>query len=178
MQQAFSNQELKSTATINQTESYVTGVDSIISQTTMTNYQAQIQNYINRNMPNATTGNIIGRKEIKKQELGILPVTLPYKTITVGAKYSEVPNNLRHKVTFEIQDSSTAGNSISHTISIPELTGKRLTLSYAPATTADEQAISNYDGIFNVPAYLVHMKPQIKIEALQYLHREQHRTWK
>ncbi len=103
--QSFANQ-IQSTATINETESYVTNVDSNYIQTTITNYQTQIQNYISQNMPNATTDDIIGKKEIKKQEFGILPVTLPYKVITVGATYSEIPDNLRHKVTFEIQDSS------------------------------------------------------------------------
>ena len=163
--QAFANQ-IQSTATISETAGYVTNMDSNYIQATMTDYQTQIQNYINQNMPNATAGDIIGKKEIKKQELGILPVTLPYKTITIGTKYSETPDNLRHKVTIEVQNSSATGNSLSYTTSIPEIAGKRVTLSYAPATAADEQVINNYSGILNVPAYLVNMKPQIKIEGV------------
>lgn len=38
----------------------------------LVNYQTQLQNYINQNMPNATVGDIFGKKEIIKQDLGIL----------------------------------------------------------------------------------------------------------
>ncbi len=162
--QAFANQ-VQSTATINESEGYVTNVDSNYIQTTLTNYQTQIQNYISQNTPNATVGDIIGKKEIKKQELGILPVTLPYKTVTTGVKCSEVPDSLRHKVTFEIQDDPISSNSLSYTTSIAEITGKKVTLSYASATAFDEQTINTYGGIFNVPAYLVNMTPLIKIEG-------------
>ena len=163
--QSFLNQ-IKSTATINETESYVTNVDSSYIQTTLTDYQTQLQNYINQNMPNATVGDILGKKEIKKQELGILPATLPYKKIVTGAKYSEIPDNLRHKVTFTITDPYLFEISLSYTGSIPKLAGKRITLSYTPATSADQQIIDSYGGIYNVPAYLVSMKPQIKVEGV------------
>jgi transglutaminase-like putative cysteine protease len=163
--QAFANQ-VQATATINEVEGYVTGVDSSYVQTTMTDYQMQVQNYINQNMPNATVGDIVGKKEIKEQKLGILPVTLPYKVVTAGVKYSEVPDSLRHRVTFEIHDDSITGNTLFYTISVPEIAGKRLTLSYTSATTTDEQVISNYGGIFNVPAYLVSMVPRIMIEGV------------
>lgn len=130
------------------------------------NYQTQLQNYINQNMPNATVGDILGKKEIIKQELGILPVTLPYKKVTTGAKYSVIPNNMRHKVTFTIIDPLFYETSLSFAMSIPELAGKRITLSYTPATSTDQQIIDSYGGIYNVPAYLVNMKPQIKVEGV------------
>lgn len=163
--QSFLNQ-IKSTATINETESYVTNVDSNYIQTTLTNYQTQLQNYISQNMPNATAGDIIGKKEIIKQEFGILSATLPYETVTTGNKYSEIPDNLRHRITFEIQDPNFLTTSLSYTATIPELTGKRITLSYAPATATDEQTINSYGGIYNVPAYLINMKPLIKVEGV------------
>ena len=131
--QSFSNQ-IQSTATINETEGYVTGVDSNYIQTTMTDYQTQIQNYINQNMPTATVGDIIGKKEIKKQELGILPVTLPYKMVTAGVKYSEIPDNLRHKIRINLLAENGYDALISVTKALPEIAGKKLTLSYSPAT--------------------------------------------
>ena len=163
--QTFLNQ-IKATATVNETEGYVTNVDSNYVQTTLTDYQTQVQDYITQNMPNATVGDILGKKEIKKQELGILPATLPYKKIVAGNKYSEIPDTLRHKVTFEIQDPYFFEISLSYSASIPELAGKRITLSYAPVTASDEQIINTYGGIYNTPAYLVNMKPQIKVEGV------------
>ena len=66
---------------------------------------------------------------------------------------------------FEVQDEAIAENSLSYTINVPEIAGKRVTLSYSPATVTDEQAISSYGGIFNAPAYLISMVPRIKVEG-------------
>lgn len=53
----------------------------------------------------------------------------------------------------------------NYSTTMPELAGKSLTLSYVPATAYDEWLIEYYGGIFNVPAYLVHMKPQLKVKG-------------
>ena len=73
---------------------------------------------------------------------------------------------MKYKVSLILQDADTAETSLSLAISVAEVAGKRLTLSYVPATATDEQVINNYGGIFNVPAYLVNVKPQIKIEGV------------
>ena len=144
----------------------VTNVNSGLVQQTMQDYQTKVQNYIQQNYPNATVGDVIGKKEIIKQEFPYLLGTLSYKTVQVGSEFAQVPDNLRYKITFEIQDSNADGNSFSYTTSISELAGKRVTLSYIPATSNDEQVVNNYGGIFNAPAYLLNMKPQIKIEGV------------
>ena len=162
--QAFANQ-LQSTATINETEGYVTNVDSLFVQQTMQSYQTQVQNYIQQHYPNATVGDVIGKKEIVKKEYPILLGTLPFKTVEMGSEFASMPDSLRHKIAFEIQDTSTSETSLSYTIAVSAIIGKRVTLSYAPATAADAEKIDSYGGIFNVPAYLVKMKPLIKIEG-------------
>lgn len=161
----FVNQ-IQSTAMINQSDGSVTNVNSTYVQQTMQDYQTQVQNYIQQNYPNATVGDVIGKKEIIQKNYPILVGTLPYKTIQVSSEFAQVPDNLRYKVTFEIRDSNATGTSLSYTIGISELDGKRVTLSYTPATANDAQVIDSYNGIFNVPAYLVNMKPQIKIDGV------------
>ncbi|KPK02138.1 MAG: hypothetical protein AMK71_03355, partial [Nitrospira bacterium SG8_35_4] len=56
-------------------------------------------------------------------------------------------------------------NSITYTTSLPEIAGKRVTLSYAPATPDDAQVMSNADSILEFPAYLVKVIPELKIEG-------------
>jgi len=51
------------------------------------------------------------------------------------------------------------------TLSMPELAGKRITLSYIPAGEDDAALIEEYGGITNVPAYLVEMKPVIMVNG-------------
>ena len=163
--QTFANQ-LQSTATINQTDGSVTNVNSALIQQTMQSYQTQVQDYIQQNYPNATVSDVIGKKEIIKKEYPYLLGTLPYKTVQLGSEFPQVPDNLKYKVSFEIQDSTANAPSLSYTTGISEIAGKRVTLSYVPATATDERVINSYGGIFNVPAYLVNMKPQIKIEGI------------
>ncbi len=111
--------------------------------------------------------------EIIPEKLGVLPNSLPYRVVEKKAEFSEVPDELRHKIKFEIyQVSSSLLGSIpasspdfSVTISMPELAGKRITLSYIPATQDDAAIIEEYGGITNVPAYLVEMKPVLRVEG-------------
>ncbi|MEW6680393.1 MAG: transglutaminase domain-containing protein, partial [bacterium] len=163
--QSFLSQ-IQSSATINETEGYVTNVDSAYIQTALDDYQIQLQNYINQNMSTATVGDIIGRKKIKTQELKILPATLPCKTIVIGNRYSEIPDILRYKITFEIKTDEYPASNFSYKTNLIELISKKITLLYVPATPRDEQTINSYGGICNVPAYLIKMKPQLKVDGI------------
>lgn len=44
----------------------------------MQDYQTQVQNYISEHYPNATVGDVLGKKDIVKQEFSYLLGTLPY----------------------------------------------------------------------------------------------------
>jgi len=107
------------------------------------------------------------------EKLGILPNSLPYRVVERKAEFSEVPDELRHKIKFEVyQVSSSLLGSLpasspdfSVTISMPELAAKRITLSYIPATQDDAAIMEEYGGITNFPAYLVEIKPVLRIDG-------------
>ena len=180
--QSFVDQ-ITSTATINEAEGYVTNVNSSYIQQQMTDYQTRVQNYISQNYPNATVGDVLGKKEIIKQEFPILAGTLPYRMIVKGAIYSSIPDNLRHKITFNVVKDmydEIIGTPINITKSLPELAGKKITLSYSPATPQDEAVINSYlpkphaDGTpiqpnelpSSLPAYLINLKPELRIDGV------------
>jgi hypothetical protein len=173
--ESFVNQ-LTSTATINQEQGYVTGVDSAYVQQTMTDFQSQVENYISTNYPDATVGDILGTKEIKAENYPYLLGTLPYKRVVTGVKYSNLPDNLRHRWSMNI-----AGYApISYSATLPELAGKKITLSYSPATPEDEAVVESYlpepheDGTpidpselpSSLPAYLINLKPELRIDGV------------
>jgi len=174
-------EQIQSTATINEQEGYVTGVDSLLISQTMDDYKTQVEDYISENHPGATVGDVLGKKEIIKQEFPILLGTLPYKKLVTGAKYASLPDNLRHNISF-----SLSFNNILYDISplnitktLPELAGKKITLSYSPATQADEDIINSYlpqpheDGTpidpsefsTSLPAYMINLKPELRIDG-------------
>lgn len=175
--------QIKATATINETEGYVTNLNSLFIQQQMQDYQTRVQNYIAQNHRGATVGDVIGKKGIIKLDFPVLLGTLPYKRIATGAKYSSIPDSLRHKITFSvIKDiyDELIGTPINITKSLPELAGKKITLSYSPATPQDEAVINSYlpkphpDGSpiqhselpTSLPAYLLNLKPELKIEGV------------
>lgn len=180
--QSFVNQ-IQSTATINEAEGYVTNVNSAYIQQTMSDYQTQVQNYIFQNYPNATVGDVLGKKEIIKKEYPYLLGTLPYRLIVKGANYANIPDNLRHAITFNVVKDmydEIIGTPINITMSLPELAGKKITLSYSPASSQDESVINSYlpkphaDGTpiqpnelpSSLPAYLINLKPELRIDGV------------
>ncbi len=176
--QSFANQIL-STATTNTTDGSVTNVNSALVQQTMQGYQMQVQSYIQQNYPNATVGDVIGKKEIIKQEYPYLMGTLPYKTVQIGAEFAEIPGNFRATMSFSIPDQTGMGTGLSYSTSLPQIAGKKITLSFSPATANDQKVIESLlptphpDGTPIQPselpssfsAYLINLKPELRIDG-------------
>lgn len=167
--------QLTATATIDESAGSVTGVDSLYVQQTMNDFQSQVENYITTNFPDATVGDVLGSKTIKPENYPFLLGTLPYKKVIAGTNYSDLPNSMRHRWSM-----SLAGYApISYSATLPELAGKKITLSYSPATPADEATIESYlpaphaDGTpidpselpSSFPAYLIDLKPELRIDG-------------
>lgn len=114
-------------------------------------------------LPGKTIEDVKRTKKIKAEESELLSPTLPYKTIVKLAVISELKDTFRYKVKIDILDFFIGG--LSYQISIPEITGKRVTISYVPSTSADEQLIHHYGGFYKVPAYLLRVKPSVKLEG-------------
>ena len=164
--QGFFNQ-VKSTATINEAEGSVTNVNAAFIQTTMTDFQTRLQDYLNTNLPNATVGAIIGKKEIIAKTLPVLAETLLYKTVVKAKVFPDLPDNLRHKVTFNLLDEFGFDSVITVTKALPEIAGHKLTVSYAPAGSSDESLLLSYvnKGANSLPAYLIRLKPELRING-------------
>lgn len=176
--QAFLTQ-IQSTATINESQGYVTGVNSLLTQQTMQDYQTRVQNYIQQNYPNATVGDVLGKKEIIKKEYPYLLGTLPYRTAVKGSTFTTIPDPFRHKLSFKVAKDAFDDTPIAITKSLPELAGRKITLSYTPATPQDEAIINAYlpqphaDGTpiqpselpSSLPAYLINVKPELRIDG-------------
>jgi hypothetical protein len=183
--------QIQSGATIDNTQGYVTGVNSLMIQQAMQDYQARVQNYIQQNYPNATVGDVLGKKEIVKQEFPYLLGTLPYRTAVKGSTFAAIPDSLQQKLSFNVRNDivdittydpeapAPTDNSLNITKNLAELAGKKITLSYSPATAQDETVINSYlpkphaDGTpiqpselpSQLPAYLINIKPEVRIDG-------------
>ena len=164
--QSFVNQ-LQTSATIDQTTGSVTNVNPTLIQNQLTSIETSLKNYISTNIPNAKTIDIVGGKKIIQENLGVLPPSLPYKVLALTGEYDNLPDILRSKLNINIKDKYGISNLISITKNLPELAGKRITISYAPATSDDEALINQSVQAQSTTllAYLIDLKPEIKIEG-------------
>ena len=129
-------------------------------------YETDIQSYLDTIFADRTTGAVKLQKEIEALLFEYLLGTLPYDVI-VSSAFAAIPDNYRYKITFSVSDAETDlfGTLLTYTTTTPELAGKRVSLSYSPATNADSILIDKYGGLYNVPAYLLQLKPEIRING-------------
>ncbi len=140
-------------------------LSQVRSQNAVHYYQSKIQEYLDANMPDTSIVDVKGYREITQETYHFLPSTLPYITVAQLGKFSSIPDGMKAKVTFTLSDPQT-GSAVSYTASTAELAGKRLTVSYIPATSNDEALINNYGGyIYGVPAYMLNLIPVLKIQG-------------
>ncbi len=126
-------------------------------------YLQQIQSYLDANFPGKTIEDVKRSKNIKAQYPELLASTLPYKTVVKLVIFSGLADTFRYKVGIFLPN--LFGQGLQYHIASPEIMGKRVTISYLPSTPADEQLINQYGGFYNVPAYLLRVKPSVKIEG-------------
>jgi hypothetical protein len=150
----------------------VTGLPSQLIQTQLSNFQMALDTYISSNFPSVNTfrelsDTLHGTKEIIPQAFRFLPITLPVKPVITGSRFSEAPESLRHKVNLKLNnlDLIFDETAFSYSANLSAVAGKRITLSYVPATSADADLMSSATGIIGFPIYLVKVIPQLKIEG-------------
>lgn len=112
---------------------------------------------------------VISHKAIDAVAFGIAPLTLPYRTAAVLGEYSALPARVQEKVAFGLSGASFFGfGGVASKVweaTTAELAGKRITLSWRPATADDAAIIAAYGGIFKTPPYLVRVTPELKLDG-------------
>ena len=148
------------TSTYNETEGWITGVnETFVVEEMETVANETLEDILaDPELSNRTFMQLFGYWELNKEESNFLSSTLPYDITTVLDVYSEIPVEYHHRITFKI-------SSIDYTVLSSEVAGKRVTISFIPATAADEQLIEDAGGILNVTPYMVNMKPVLMIDG-------------
>jgi len=115
---------------------------------------------------------LLGGLEIVELELSLLPGSLPYTVVIRAGPFAEVPSELRHRLRFEVYDSIFSINpELAQEVSLPELAGRRVSLSYAPASAADEETVlallpqDEADLPVELPGYLINMRPELRVDG-------------
>ncbi|MDA8453588.1 transglutaminase domain-containing protein [Acidovorax sp. GBBC 3334] len=168
----------QSGATVNEQEGWVQNLNQAAIQSQLSAYQARLKTAIDTRKPDATVGDVIGRKIIPQTVHSVLGGVTPLALVQAGQQSATVPAGLQHRFTYQLSDSG--GNELlSYTAPTSRLAGKRLTLSYVPADPATSNLIASFlpkphaDGSpiqpselpTSLPGYLIRLKPQISLDG-------------
>lgn len=176
--------QILASAQVNAAEGWVHGLDHTLIRNALTTYQDDVRAYITAQNPDATVGEVLGTKKAVPMRRPVLAAGLPYQLVVRGQTYASLPEMLRHQFRFTlyatILDQLSEIPVLSFTQSLPRLAGKKLTLSFAPASQADANLIASYlpqlpadgspldPGAFptSLPGYLIHLVAELRIDGV------------
>jgi hypothetical protein len=109
----------------------------------------------------------------------VLPTGLPNKLVAVGARYGSFPSQLQQQITFALGRDAQGNLTNAQTYPWAQLNNRQVTLSFKPATQADDDAlrallpmgeITDFSQLpASIPAYLVRVVPELKVEGTTVL---------
>jgi hypothetical protein len=168
-------QSFAASGTINEQEGWVQNLNPAILQNAQTQAQTALQQHIQNNLPNATVGDVIGGRKIVEVNKEILNTNLPNRPIVIGARYATLPEALQHKMTFAFGLDSIREPINPVTFPWAKLNNHKVTLSFKPATPADEQTLASFlpEGEItdpsqlpsSIPSYLITVIPEIAVDG-------------
>lgn len=129
-------------------------------------FQQEMADLLAQYFPEAEFDDLIRAQTMIEETDDILPGTLPYEIYDYGTSFASIPDNMRYKVTFKVKYYSHT--SINYTISIPEIIGKQITVSYIGASQQIQNIIDQAGGIFHVGSdyfQYLSLKPVLKIDG-------------
>lgn len=105
-------------------------------------------------------------KLIESQDFEILFETLPYRMVIKGWINSVVPDAYRPKVNISLMPVDDTGYLLQFSSKVADIAWKEITLSFIPASDKDHALLQLYgNNIFSVPAYLLEMRPVLKVDG-------------
>lgn len=159
--------------TVNEDEGWVTGFDPTVLQGAQEQTQAALADYIENNLPEATVGDVLGGRKIIEQNLPIFAGWLDNRVVATGVRYAELPDAHRQHIVFGFGADILGDPLQSKRFKWTALNNERVTLSFKPATQADEDALESLlpEGEItdisqlpaSIPAYLIKVVPELKV---------------
>jgi len=168
-------QSFVASGTVNDAESWATGFDPTILANAQTQARQKLETYIKDNLTNPTVGDVIGGRKTIIEDYPLLPAGLPNTVLLTGKRYDKLPAALQQQLRYGF-GTDIEGNLLNP-ISLPfaKANNQKLTLSFTPATAADEQVLQSLlpQGEItdisqlpkSIPSYLVSVIPELKLNG-------------
>ncbi|MCP5159744.1 MAG: hypothetical protein H6975_10100 [Gammaproteobacteria bacterium] len=168
-------QSFVDSGTVNDPESWVTGFDPTILEQAQHQAQTALQQYLDEHLTDPTVGDVIGGRKTIIQASPVLPTGLPYPPRVIGARYGALPSALQHHMQIAFQRDALGDLVDPITLPWAQVNNQKLTLSFKPATAADEQTLLALlpEGEItdpaqlpsSIPAYLIRVIPELRLNG-------------
>jgi transglutaminase-like putative cysteine protease len=172
-------------AVVNEAEGWVQGGDPGVVQQAFLTSLHELNTYVAAQKPGATNADVFGFRTIVAEHSEALAAALPYQTVAIRARYADVPAALTHRFRYTIYgselDRALDAPLLTFEDTLPRLAGRRVTLSYAPASQSDVNVIAgalpkpHADGspatpeelaAIRLPAYLIQLRPELRVDGV------------
>lgn len=160
---------------INEVEGWISGINPNIVTDAQQEAGPVLENYIQNNLVDPQPSDIIGGRKIIDKAYPILPSSLQNEIVVIGARYAEIPSALQNRIQFALGKDFFGQPQNTTTIPWVKVNNHKVSLSFVPASPADEDALNSLlpDSEItdisqlpdNIPAYLIKMIPEIKIDG-------------
>ncbi len=133
-----------------------------LNQTPLEYLQSRTNSELTTQNSQLTYTDYLRTKTIVPEVLNILPASTQFTLVKATNEYVRIPDELIHQVKFTATDPNQ--NEL-FTITLPsyKLSNQQIVISYEPETVSDQEIIDSYGGLDNTPAYLVHLRPVLKV---------------
>lgn len=149
--------ELRETLEVGETLGYIRNVNEAVLQNVISDIQTQIENHAINNDINLNPATY--DRKIQQQSYPILAGSLPMRMLAKAGSYAEIPLNKRLAGALIMNGETAFSRPFS------EILSAEINLDYIPATDEDAALILEYGDRFNVPAYLLNLKPRVRIDG-------------
>ena len=156
------------------------GVPGGAIEDSLEDYRAELEAYIDNQAPDATVGEVLGSKGIKEVIHKQLTPSLPYRLVTRQLTTAELSDSLRWKFRYQLHTDAN-GYKGTELLTLEEptvaLAGRKLSLSFTPATQEDEDTLAGYlpqpdeSGDLDpgelpetLPGYLINLKAEFAVD--------------
>jgi transglutaminase-like putative cysteine protease len=174
MDSAALAQEFFDSGILNEQEGWVQGLEANVLEQAQEHAKERLRQFIDA-LDQPTIGDLIGERRTVLRDSPILPSGLPYQRVVEGARYDAIPQELQTRISFTLGSGSSGAQALSEEFHWASLNNQKVTLSFRPATPDDEDALrallpeGTLDGFSDlpdrIPAYLVEMVPELKVDG-------------
>ncbi|ASF48324.1 transglutaminase-like domain-containing protein [Methylovulum psychrotolerans] len=144
-------------------------------------YSLRLNRYLAAQSPDLSLTDILGTHTITAARYPILLGSLPYATVSQATVTATYPDSLRWRLRYAVYASELERGQNRPALildnSLAALGGQRVTLSFTPATAADQSALDSFmpaphpDGSpieaaefpAGLPGYLIHVRAELKV---------------